>query len=59
MTDYEKAIEDISDKLITPQFDLDHKYHSAMEHFNLLRYKDNLKSEKAKLEAKLKATRKR
>lgn len=59
MTDYEKVIEDINDKLITPQFDLGHKYHSAMAHFDLLRYKGNPKSEKAKLEVKPKATRKR
>lgn len=59
MTDYEKVMEDINDKRITPQFDLGNKYHSAMGHFDLLRYKDNLKSEKAKLEGTLKATRKR
>ncbi|MBE9594192.1 MAG: hypothetical protein IMF19_12040 [Proteobacteria bacterium] len=49
------AIEAINNELASLQFDIDHKHHSAMELFDLLSHMDKLKSEKAKLEAKLKA----
>jgi hypothetical protein len=48
------TIDAITDELASLQFDIDHKHHSAMEHFDLLSHRDNLKSEKAKLEAELK-----
>jgi uncharacterized coiled-coil protein SlyX len=48
------TLEEINDALTALQFNIDHIYHSAMEHFDLLTRRDNLKSEKAKLEAKLK-----
>lgn len=48
------TLEDINDALNTLQFNMDHKYHSAMEHFDLLRHMELLKSEKAEMEAKLK-----
>jgi hypothetical protein len=48
------AIEAKNDELASLQFDIDHKHHSAMEHFDLLSHRNNLKLEKAKLEVKLK-----
>jgi hypothetical protein len=44
------TLEDINDELIALQFNLEHIYHSAMEHFDLLTRKDDLESEKAKWE---------
>jgi hypothetical protein len=48
------SLEDINNKLTSLQFDIDHKYHSGMEHVNLLRSMDELKLRKAKLEVRLK-----
>ena len=50
----QRAIECIGDKLTSLQFDMKHKHHSCNEYFDLLDYRDKLKLEKAKLEAKLK-----
>ena len=48
-------LEDINDKLASLQFDIEHKYHPVMEHFDLLDRKDKLILEKAKLEAATKS----
>ena len=50
-----KAIDDINDALTTLSWDIEHKYHSAMDHFDLLTHMNNLKAEKAKLEGELKS----
>lgn len=46
-------LEDINDELASLQFDINHKYHSGMEHFDLLQYMDKLKQKKAELEMTL------
>jgi len=48
-------LEDINDKLASLQFDIEHKYHSAMEQYDLLDRKDKLILEKAELEAATKS----
>ena len=48
-------LEDINDELASLQFDIEHKYHSAMEYFDLTHYRDKLLLKKAELEAKLKS----
>jgi hypothetical protein len=47
------TLEGINDELTSIQSDMDHKCHSAMEHFDLLIHMTKRKSEKAKLEALL------
>ena len=46
------TLEEINNELVALQFNLEHIYHSAMEHFDLLTHRDNLEAEKAKQEAK-------
>ena len=46
------TLEEINSELTTLQFNMEHIYHSAMEHFDLLTRRDNLESKKAKLEVK-------